>query len=174
MRWLLALLCLLVASPAAALTTSQAGILATASGGGTLDAGATTTFSPGWTAGAAIWWGRYDEVYALGRFTSLGITLRQAWHVGTLETIPALELRRGNDVLVVGYHAFLSVGPVLRGGAVGGEALLGGGVKWRFLPKLGLLLRVGGGAAWVDGRWSGRALVRLGLEAATPFAHRGK
>jgi len=174
MRWLLALLCLSIAAPATAMTTSQVGLLGDLGAGGTLDAGSPVRFDPGWTAGGAIWWGRYDDVYALGRFTSVGITLRQAWHRGGLETIPALEIRRGNDVLVVGYHAFLSVGPVLRAGAVGVEALLGGGVKWRFRPKLGLMLRLGAGAARVDGQWSGRAIVRLAFEAATPLRRRAE
>lgn len=169
MRWLLALLWVLQTVPASAMTTSQTGILITVGAGGTLDIGAPTVIAPAWTTGASFWWGRYDEVYALGRFTSVGIEVRQAWIHGALEAIPALEVRRGNDVLVVGYHGFLSVGPVIRPGAVGVEALLGGGVKWRFRPHHGLMLRAGAGVAWVDDTVSGRVILRLAYEFGSPF-----
>ncbi len=166
MRTLLALLLLLVASPAAAITTPQHGAMFQIGAGGTFDLGAPSYAGPGWSGGVAWWWGRYDDVYAIGRFTALGITARQAWIAGALETIPALELRRGSDVIVVGYHGFVSAGPVFRAQAIGAEVLVGGGVKWRFKPKLGLGLKLGAGAAWVDGAWSARAIARVTFEAA--------
>lgn len=168
MRPILALLACLVAFPARAMTDPMAGVLFTLAPGGT--AGISPGgFYPGWDLSAMAWWGRYDDVYALGRFNAIGVTGRQAWIEGALRTVPALEFRRGNDVVVVGYYGFLSVGPDLGDGPVGVEALLGGGLKYRFTPRWGTGLRVGAGPTYKDGDWGGRVIVRAFLEFAAPF-----
>ena len=168
MRRVLVLLACLLALPAHAMTDPMAGIaLALAPGGtATISPGG---IGPGWGASAMFWWGRYDDVYALGRFNAIGVTVRQAWLDGALVTTPALEYRRGNDVVVVGYHGFVSVGPDFRGGSVGIEALAGGRVKYRFAPKWGVGLEAAGGPVWHPEDWSGRVVFRLFVEYATPF-----
>lgn len=168
MRMVLALLACFVAAPASAMTDPMAGALFTLAGGGT-SAISPGAFGPGWDGSVLLWWGRYDDVYALGRFNAIGVTVRQAWLDGALRTTPALEYRRGNDVVVVGYHGFLSVGPDLGGGPVGVEALIGGGAKYRFEPRWGVGLRAGAGVVYKDGDWSGRIVFRVAVEFATPF-----
>ena len=34
---------------------------------------------PGWMGGLGWWFGRYDESYAIGRYTSIGANVRQEW-----------------------------------------------------------------------------------------------
>ncbi len=168
MRMVLALLACLVALPAHAMTDPMAGIVATLGGGGTATI-APGGIGPGWDGSALLWWGRYDDVYALGRFNAIGVTVRQAWLDGELRTVPALEYRRGNDVVVVGYHGFLSVGPDLGGGPVGLEAMIGFAAKYRFTPRWGVGLEVGAGPVYKAGDWSGRIAFRAQFEFATPF-----
>jgi len=168
MRWFPALLLLALPCSAAAMTSARQGIYAATGGGVVFDSAAPVAVGPTWNLSAGWWAGRYDEVYALGRFTGLGITLRQGWERGALRTAPALEVRRGTDVLVIAYHAFLSVGPVFASGAVGVEGLLGAGVKYRFRPHLGVGLRLGAGAAWVEDL-SARITADLVFEFATPL-----
>jgi len=168
MRKVLALLACLVATPSFAMTDPMAGVLFTLGGGGAAGI-APGAFGPGWDASAMVWWGRYDDVYAIGRFNALGVTARQSWLDGTLRTVPALEYRRGNDVVVVGYHGFVSVGPTFGGESVGVEALIGGGVKYRFAPRWGVGLRAGAGPVYEDGVVSGRIVFGLAFEFATPF-----
>ncbi|MBW1879036.1 MAG: hypothetical protein JRI25_01815 [Deltaproteobacteria bacterium] len=168
MRWFPALLLLAVPCAAEAITSPQQGIYAATGGGVVLDTAAPVAVGPAWDLSIGWWTGRYDGVYALGRFTGLGITVRQDWERGALRTAPALEVRRGTDVLVVAYHTFLSVGPVFTSGAVGVEGLLGVGVKYRFQPHLGVGLRLGAGAAWVEDVRA-RVTADLVIEFAAPL-----
>lgn len=167
-KWVL-LLSLLVPCAAQAFTSVQHGPYLHAGPGLAIGIGSPVQVWPAWRAGGGWWLGRYDEVYALGRYTAVGLDVRQGWRRGVLSTQPMLEVRRGTDVLVIGYHAFLAAGPEFAGGELGLVALLGAGLKWRFKPHLGLMLRVGGGVAWMDGATSGRGVVELNLEWSQPL-----
>jgi hypothetical protein len=172
MRWLPSLLLLALPCTAAAITSPQHGIYVAAGGGAAVDIAAPSAAGPAWDLSVGWWIGRYDEVYALGRFTGLGITVRQDWERDALRTAPAVEVRRGTDVLVVAYHAFLSVGPVLTSGATGVEGLVGAAVKYRFQPHLGVGLRLGAGVAWVD-TVSARITADLVFEFSAPLRRGG-
>lgn len=99
--------------------------------------------------GVAGWWfGEYDEVYAFGRFTGVGLSFSPHVLPGKPMTLAELEVRRGWDLFVV----------QLVGGLRGGvevptpdttrphwSARAAGQVKWRIQPKLGLIFGVSGG-----------------------------
>lgn len=104
----------------------------------------------GWQAGGGYWWGRYDPDYALGRYWGLGLTARQDWVRGELQTVPLMELRRGNDLIVGGFHWFASAGPVVRAQAIGVEGRVGGGARFRFDPASSAFLRLEVGGGYVD------------------------
>ncbi len=167
MRRVLALLVLLLPSTAAALSQPRQGPYVDVSGGLSAEL-LPTALGPEWGLSAGWWWGEYDDVYALGRYTALGLTLRQAWVAGGLRTLPQVEVRRGTDVLVVGYHAFLSAGPELGERGLGAVALIGGGAKMRFTPHVGLGVRVAAGVSWVDSDLHPRAHPGLYLEWSRP------
>lgn len=171
MRWLPVLILALAPVAAHAITQPSHGLYVGAAGGVAAELGPARA-GPGWQVGAGWWWGRYDEVYALGQFTSVGVTLRQSFLDGGLRSTPQLEVRRGSDVLVVGYHAFLGVGPEIRPDGAGVSALLGGGAKWRFTPHWGIGVRAGAGAAWHEQTIQPRLAARLHLEWTGPLGRR--
>lgn len=168
MRWLL-LAFTLWSTPALALTDPRQGLWVELGAGGLLDTGSPVAFAPSWGLSMGVWFGQYDEDFAIGRYGGIGITLRQAWLRGELVTLPSLELRKGVDVIVVGYHGFLHVGPQITDNGVGLEGLLGVGAKYRFKPHWGVGVRLGAGAAWADERVTARAEARLTLCWAASF-----
>jgi hypothetical protein len=115
---------------------------------------------PGWMGAAGWWFGRYDEAYAIGRYISIGATVRQDWvHLSqksaTVRTAPMLELRRGNDLIVAGLSGFVAGGPVIvqtaRQRTVNYTARAGIGAEFRRHRFWGLTLRLEGGADIGDG-----------------------
>lgn len=163
---------LLWAATAAALTLPRNGPYVHA-GGGALGGGAPFAVAPAWEAGAGVWFGPYDEEYALGRFTSVGVGARQDFRGGAPVTALVGEVRRGTDVLVVGWHGFVAGGALTAGGAWGalGEAGVGGRLRVRQLGTryLGVSVRAHGGVEAIAGAIGPRAMLTVGLELSRPF-----
>lgn len=142
----------------------------------------------GWYGHLGIWVGRYDDDMALGRHWGFAVTARQDWitppshPVGLLRTAPMFEIRRGLDLLVVGFSGFIAGGPLLETQAKatalsGGTARIGGNVKWRFHASWGLNLRVEAGVDVFDEasgpiRVGGQLGVTLGIEFAEMFKNK--
>ena len=149
--------------------TAQRGGVYTAVSVGSGNGGVPFAGGLGWHGGVGLWVGRYDEDMALGRHWGFAASVRQDWIPGAqqLRTAPMLEVRRGFDLLAVGFSAFVAGGPLLHTGSgplfAGGTARLGGNVKWRFHANWGLNLRVEGG---VD-LYGGPALSTLYSPAAS-------
>lgn len=167
-RWLPLLLVLWPAA-ASALPTTRSGPYVDALVG----AMGTVPLSGGlsWEAGAGWWFGPYDEDYAIGRFTSVGVGLRQDLRGGALFTALPVEVRRGLDVIVLGGHGFLAAGPTFAGDDVGALVEGGAGVKGRFRfsgPFVGYVLRARLGAEIGGGDVIGRGALTLGVEWAAP------
>ena len=143
---------------------------------------------PGWMGSFGWWFGRYDSAYAIGRYTSIGVNVRQdrlmvdSPHppapgrtskapVSALRTAPMLELRKGNDLIVAGLFAFLGGGPLLT--AVEGEttvsatARAGVGGEFRRTRYLGFTLRLEGGADFGD-EVGGVFAAQLGVQFSRP------
>lgn len=158
-------------SPAEALTMQQSGPYVDAGAGlglgnGPLDAGV------GWGAGVGWWAGRYDDAYAVGRYWGAGAMVRQDWIGGTLRTAPMLEVRRGLDLVVLGWHGFLAGGPLVvsRSGdsVVGGTGRVGIGAEFRRTRYLGLTLRLEGGADFGGGNVAAAGAALLGVQFSRP------
>jgi len=99
--------------------------------------------------GVAGWWfGEYDEVYAFGRFTGVGLSFSPHILPGKPMTLAELEVRRGWDLFVVqlvgGLRAGMEV-PTVHTESAHWSARAAGQVKWRIQPKLGLILGLSGG-----------------------------
>jgi len=132
---------------------------------------------PGWMGGLGWWFGRYDESYAIGRYTSIGANLRQEWvqlahdQGATVRTAPLLELRKGNDLIVAGVSAFIAGGPVLvrtpRGSAVDYTARAGVGAEFRRHRFWGLTIRLEGGVDFGD-QVSGVFSTLVGVQFSRP------
>ena len=152
--------------------------------GGLALADAPIAAGPGWMGGLGWWFGRYDEAYAIGRYVSIGATLRQDWvHLAkprgpTVRTAPLLELRKGNDLIVGGVSAFVAGGPVFVASPTGpGDkdagfdldytARAGVGAEFRRHRFWGLTLRLEGGADIGD-QVSGQFSVLLGVQFSRP------
>ena len=112
----------------------------------------------GWMAGFGWWLGRYDGAYAIGRYTSIGLNVRQDLvHFSRakgsppmqLRTAPMIELRKGNDLIVGGVSAFIGGGPLLltdhNGLSLDYTARAGVGAEFRRHRYWGLTLRLEGG-----------------------------
>ncbi|TNE90093.1 MAG: hypothetical protein EP330_09705 [Deltaproteobacteria bacterium] len=147
---------LLLAPTAEAFTLDRHGIWLQGAGGFAVD---NRGIGPAWQLGGGYWWGNYDRDYALGRYWGLGLTARQDYIRGELSTVPLVELRRGNDLIVAGLHWFLSAGPVIRPEAIGVEGRLGGGGRFRVNPSNSLFIRLEAGGGYVDGLHVGGGLV---------------
>jgi len=134
----------------------------------------------GWHAGLGLWVGKYDDDMALGRHWAFTASVRQDWLPGdlTLRSAGMLEIRRGFDLVVVGFSGFVSAGPLLHTVSttevIGGAARVGGNVKWRFHAHWGLNLRVDAGVdVYTTGptvQVGGALGATLGLEFTDLFA----
>ncbi|MCO4747528.1 MAG: hypothetical protein KC912_22195 [Proteobacteria bacterium] len=165
MRALLVLVLLSLAPVAeASFTSPREGLWFQAAGGFAADLRGA---GPGWHAGGGYWWGNYDNDYALGRYWGVGVTARQDYVRGELSTVPMLELRRGNDVIVVGLHWFVSAGPVIRPNAIGAEARGGVGGRFRLNPALSAFLRLEAMGGYVDAPTAGGGVV-IGMMWSRP------
>jgi hypothetical protein len=132
---------------------------------------------PGWMGGLGWWFGRYDEAYAIGRYTSIGATLRQDWvHLShktgaTVRTAPMLEIRRGNDLIVAGVSGFVAGGPVIvqtpQRRTLDYTARAGIGAEFRRHRFWGLTLRLEGGADIGD-QVSGVFSTLVGVQFSRP------
>lgn len=135
-----------------------------------------TPFRPGigWMAGFGWWGGRYDTAYAIGRYNSIGLNLRQDWLPSSkaLRTTPMLEIRKGNDLIVAGVYGFLAGGPTLataKGQTVAGGSARGGfGAEFRRHKFWGLTLRFEGGVDYIDAHASGVFATLLGVQFSRP------
>lgn len=175
------LLLALVSMPSAeALTSRQSGPWIEAGAG---FAAGDAPFAPGigWGLGAGWWSGRYDDAFAIGRYWSAGVLLRQDWVDGALRTAPLVEVRRGNDLLALGWQVSLGGGPLVvsaddapLGGdtVVGATGRAGASLTWRRTASLALQLRVEGGADVVDGRVGAVAAALVGGRFARPVKKR--
>lgn len=170
------LLALLLTPSAEALTSRQSGPWVDAHVGFAA-ADAPLAAGLGWQAGVGWWTGRYDDAFAIGRYWAGGAVLRQDFVDGALRTAPLLEVRRGVDLLVLGWHVFLAGGPLwapeagepLAGGvAIGATARGGAGLTWRRNPFLGLTVRVEAGADVVDGEVGAAIAALVGGHFARP------
>lgn len=130
----------------------------------------------GWVAGFGGFIGPYDSSFALGRQFGFGAALRQDVTFGrapSFRTAPMVELRGGIDLLTLGIQGSLMGGPLIASRGGGGHDLVGGtvrgafSVKARFIPTMGLLLRLEGGLDVIDGRSGGTAALMLGFEWAS-------
>ena len=149
-----------------ALTTPQSGLWVQGLGGLSVSrVGA----APGWQVGAGWWWGNYDREYALGRYWGLGVAAHQEWSQGGLRTSPQLELRRGNDVIVVGTHWFLSAGPSIAEADLGVEARAGFGGRFRFNPSVSGLVRLEARGGLQDNDWHAGGALVVGVQWARPL-----
>jgi len=166
------LLAILLASPALAFTEPDSGGWIGAAGGLTVDANADLAAGAGWQATAGLWFGKHDAVYAFGKYTGVGVTVRQAYIGGDLLTEPMLEVRRGADIVVVTTQIFASAGPAFRGGDVGVTLLAGGGLKYRMTPQFGITVRAELGAHAIAGTWGFRGNLLAGVELAAPWSGR--
>ncbi len=161
--------CLLAASPAAhAISEPMSGYYLEV--GGSLDV-ATTPFAVpvGGTVGLGWWRGKYDDAYALGRFFSLGPSVRFGAAPGGLRVTPMLEARKGYDLFVIkpwfGAAAGVELGPAGPGPTV----RVGGGAKYRFSRFVGMHARADAGVAYVGGAVAGRFGLVVALDVSAPF-----
>ena len=166
------LLAMFAASPALAFTEPDSGGWVGAAGGLTVDANADLAAGLGWQATAGLWFGKHDAVYAFGKYTGVGVTLRQAYLQGDLVTEPMIEFRRGADIVVVTTQLFISGGPAFRNGEVGATFLTGAGAKYRITPHFGITGRLELGTSVLAGTWGFRGNVVVGVEMAGPWSGR--
>ncbi|MCA9569522.1 MAG: hypothetical protein KC656_16865 [Myxococcales bacterium] len=133
-----------------------------ASGGGAGSAHA----SLGW------WFGRYDDEYALGRFTALLATPRV--DVGSRgPTLTGLvELRRAMDLFVVAPYWMLAAGPTIAEDGLGVAVRGGGGVKLRRSRTLGLTARLEAGVDVVSARVRPAVVATVGGGWSAPLRKR--
>jgi hypothetical protein len=172
------LLLLLAPLSAAALTRPQSGPYLDLAGGGVFG-GAPFAAGVAWRVDAGVWFGPYDNEFALGRFWSVGVGLRQDLRDGGLHSAVVAEVRRGMDIIVLGGHVWLAGGPQwIAPQQLGAVADAGVGIKARirtFGPLLGILLRLGGGVETGRGgapdasAVAGRGTATLGFEFAKPW-----
>lgn len=169
--WLGLVPALLAASPAlGAISVPRQGFYVDAGAGGMLG-DVPLAAGLGWQGGIGAWWGRYDDEYALGRFTSVGVGARGGVWEGAPLAIVA-EARKGTDIFVIGWHGFLAGGATFGDEGLGAVAEAGVGVKGRFRfsgPLVGYQLRVHGGATLGAEGVGALALLTLGVEIAAPF-----
>lgn len=103
----------------------------------------------GGAVATGLWFGRYDDAYALGKYGSVGTHVSiQHTSQGALLT-PQLELRRGWDILLAQVSGCVRAGRELTTGSTEREphwrASLGGQVKYRYHRYWGVFLNVHGG-----------------------------
>ncbi|MFT6142921.1 MAG: hypothetical protein ACJAZO_000083 [Myxococcota bacterium] len=169
---ILPFLALFVAVDAAAITEPDSGGWIGAATGLAIDTKADLGVGLGWQATAGLWFGKHDGVYAFGKYTGIGVTVRQAYLSGNLVTEPMLELRRGADIVVVTTQLFVSGGPQIAYGEVGAVLLAGGGIKYRMSPQFGIVVRAELGVSVLAGSWAFRNNIVAGVEFAAPWSGR--
>ncbi len=112
------------------------------------------------------WFGRYDDEYALGRFTAIVLTPRLDVHPDGLRVAGMLELRRAVDLLVLAPHGFIAAG-VIGGGGITARAGLG--LKLRRTRTLGWVARLEGGLDRIEGRFHPTFALTLGAGWSAPI-----
>lgn len=130
------------------LFTQSAQAFTTPQFGPYVDVGGTTAipiYSADWLGGgtlsAGLWFGNYDSVYAMGKYTSLGLTTNIALHQ---EIESLLEIRRGVDMLVVSVFGLGGGGFRYMPSHIAPTAHLGVGIKRRHTPYIGWSVRLEG------------------------------
>ena len=143
-------------SPASAFTEPMSGLYAeTAASTAVLDIPSVGwRGSVGGTFATGLWLGQYDDVYALGKFLSLGAVVSMVGHQEGALLIPQFEVRRGWDILLTQVGTSLRVGPVtslspLETPTRWGVSL-GGQVKYRYHRYWGAILTLHGGVVTKD------------------------
>lgn len=99
----------------------------------------------------AWWFGRYDDDYALGRFTAIGVTPRIGIGKDGPSLSPMLEVRRSMDLFVLAPHYLITAGPTFGPTGMGVSARVGGGLKFRRSKTLGFTGRLVAGVDVIDG-----------------------
>ena len=167
------MLCALFTAAALAgggIASPRSGLWADA-GAGVSASGDPIAVSPGADVSIGAWFGPYDDDYAIGRYTGIGMAVRPEIRGGAFAPGSAvIEVRRGIDLLVVGAHVFAAAGSTLdRDPSAVIE--IGGGAKGRLRPTgryVGWQVRARVGAA-VGPRVTPEAGVTLGVEFASPW-----
>jgi len=158
-------------TPAAALTSNQAGpsfdlAAGLGLGGGSINARGAGQLSVGG------WAGRYDDSFAIGRYWWFGATGRADWRPGLFIAAPLAEIRRGVDVIVAGAYWGAALGPVLAVGSgptsTGLAARAVGGAKFRRTRYFSFTARIEAGADLFAGRPTFAGAVLLGVAFARP------
>ena len=161
---------LLLASPLASaqsFSKPMSGFQAELSGSGGVHSGP-QRLTAGGAGSLGIWWGPYDESYAIGRFNA--VVLEQRVETATsLRLTPGLAYRRGIDLLVVKAWGEVGGGLELEGASAIPVAHVGGGVKYRFRPYLGAVARLDAGVALPSTGPQLRTHLSLGLEWSQPW-----
>jgi hypothetical protein len=140
------LLSIFLTQNAHALTTPQYGPYFDA--GGTVAAPLhNAAWSSGATLSAGFWLGNYDSVYAIGKYTSLGITTNLSYN-RQVESL--LEIRKGLDMLVVNVFAVGGGGFKYIAPDFVPTAHLGLGFKRRRTPHFGWSLRLEGVTTFIE------------------------
>ena len=119
-----------------------------------LDAGgiaAIPVYNADWSGGATLsgglWFGNYDSVYAMGKYTSLGLTTNLTHH-RQIESL--VEVRRGIELLVLSVFAIGGGGVNYLSSNLTPTAHLGVGIKRRHTPHLGWSVRLEGVTAFAE------------------------
>jgi hypothetical protein len=151
---------------ASALTDDRYGLTVDLGGGIGWEAARTAGLA---RAATSYWWGRYDEEYALGRYFALGADLTAGFASGAPSGRGLIQVRRGVDLLVVGWHLGLGAGPALASsGTLGGAARAELGVRLRRSRTVAFALRLDAGADWLDGAVHPAGGATLGLSLGGP------
>lgn len=139
----------------------------------TVDLGAGGGFEAARWAGTARlaavgWWGRYDDQYALGRHFAVGADLTGSLADDGVAGRALVTVRRGVDLLVVGWHVGLGAGPALAVGDLGGAARAEVGIRLRRSRTVGIGFRLDGGADWLGGALHPAGGLALGVNLGGP------
>lgn len=156
----------LLASSAWALQSTQSGpLLELGVGGGLGSAQAVGTgqLTLGW------WRGRYDDDYALGRFTAFLVTQQLDLGQQTTRYSPMAEVRRSVDLFVVAPWYGVAAGPLVANGTTGAAIRAVGGLKFRRSRKAGFTARLAGGLDVLDGRVHPAVALTLGVGWSSPI-----
>ncbi len=164
------LLALLLTPTADALTDDRSGPSFDLAVGGSMQAppvfgGVTGFTSFGW------WAGTYDDSYAIGRYWSVNLNARVDYQLDAdLHIAPSLEVRRGLDLVVVGWYFGIGGGPVWtpQGGSMGAGGRIAFGGEFRRTRFLGLTLRVEAGVDAVHGEIVAAGAMLLGFQFSRP------
>ena len=171
--WLLALL---LGTRALALTDDRSGVSVDLAVGGSV---AAPPVSGAGSAYASVgWWdGVYDHSYAIGRYWSANLGARVDLATeGAPAVAPAVEVRRGIDLVVAGWYFGFAAGPALTPGrpnALGAGARATFGAEFRRTRFWGLTLRAEAGADARGGRVRPAGALLLGAQFSRPLDGQG-